>query len=79
MSDYQELNALRTRMMEIYIEYGHPFTAFVPEGRPLPEEWEPVLPGPHDKGRLHPQALKRWSAFFQQLLAICNRASVPQR
>jgi hypothetical protein len=64
MSDEQDLNTQRTRMMERWHEYGKTFTVFVPEEQPFPEEWEPVLPGLDEKGRLDPQALKHWEHLF---------------
>jgi hypothetical protein len=64
MSDEEDLNAQRTRMMEIWHEYGQTFNSFVPEEQPFPEEWEPELPGPDDKGRLSPQVLKHWEQLF---------------
>lgn len=64
MSDVQDLNSQRTWMMERWHEYGKAFTAFVPDEQRFPEEWEPVLPGPDDKGRLSPQALKHWEHLF---------------
>jgi len=64
MSDEEDLNAQRTRMMEIWHEYGRTFNSFVPEEQPFPDEWEPDLPGPDDKGRLSPQALKHWEQLF---------------
>ncbi len=54
MSDEQDLNSQRTRIMEIWHEYGQTFNAFVPEEQPFPEEWEPDLPAPDEKGRLSP-------------------------
>lgn len=54
MSDKRDRNAQRTRMMEIRHEYGQTFTTSVPEEQPFPDEWEPVLPGPDEKGRLIP-------------------------
>jgi hypothetical protein len=64
MSDEQDLNAQRTRMMEIWHEYGKTFNSFVPEEQPFPDEWEPEVPGPDDQGRLSPQALKHWEQLF---------------
>lgn len=64
MSDEQDLNAQRTRMMEIWHEYGKTFNSFVPEEQPFPDEWEPDVPGSDDKGRLSPQALKHWEQLF---------------
>jgi hypothetical protein len=60
MSDEEDLNAQRTRMMEIWHEYGKTFNTFVPEEQPFPDEWKPELPGPDDRGRLSPQVLKHW-------------------
>ena len=64
MSDEEDRNAQRTRMMEIWHEYGETFNSFVPEEQPCPEEWEPELPGPDEKGWLSPQALKHWEQLF---------------
>jgi hypothetical protein len=64
MSDEEDLNAQRNRMMEIWHEYGQTFNSFVPEEQPYPEEWEPELPGSDDKGRLSPQVLKHWEQLF---------------
>jgi hypothetical protein len=64
MNDEQDLNAQRTRMMEIWHEYGKTFNSFVPEEQPFPEEWEPALAGPDDKERLSPQVLKHWEQLF---------------
>jgi hypothetical protein len=64
MSDEQDLNAQRTRMMEIWHEYGQTFNSFVPEEQPFPDEWEPEVPEVDDKRRLSPQALKHWDQLF---------------
>jgi hypothetical protein len=64
MSDEEDLNAQRTRMMEIWHQYGQTFNSFVPEEQPFPDEWEPDLPGPDDQGRLSPQVLKHWERLF---------------
>ncbi len=64
MSDEEELNAQRTRMMEIWHEYGRTFNSFVPEEQPFPVEWEPAMPPVDDKGRLSPQVLKHWDQLF---------------
>jgi hypothetical protein len=64
MSDEQDLNAQRTRMMEIWHEYGHTYNVFVSEEQPFPDEWEPEVPEPDDKGHLSPQALKHWEQLF---------------
>jgi hypothetical protein len=64
MSDEQDLNAERNRIMQIWHEYGQTFNSFVPEEQPFPEEWEPEVPGPDDKGRLSPQVLKHWEQLF---------------
>jgi hypothetical protein len=64
MSVEHDLNAQRTRMMEIWHEYGQTFNSFMPEEQPFPDEWEPEVPGTDDKGRLSPQALKHWDQLF---------------
>jgi hypothetical protein len=64
MSDEQDLDAQRTRMMEIWHEYGQTFNSFVPEEQPFPEKWELEVPEADDKGRLSPQALKHWEQLF---------------
>jgi hypothetical protein len=64
MSDEENLNAQRTRMMEIWHEYGKTFNSFVPEERPFPDEWEPEVHVEDDKGCLSPQALKHWEQLF---------------
>jgi hypothetical protein len=64
MRDEEDLNAQRTRMMEIWHEYGQTFNSFVPEEQPFPEEWEPDVPGPDEKGRLSPQVLKHFDQLF---------------
>ena len=64
MSYEQDLNAQRSRMMEIWHEYGRTFNSFVPEEQPFPDEWEIEVPGADDKGRLSPQALKHWEQIF---------------
>lgn len=64
MSDEQHLNAHRTRMVEIWHEYGQTFNSFVPQEQPFPDEWEPEVPETDDKGRLGPQALKHWEQLF---------------
>jgi hypothetical protein len=64
MSDEKDLNTERTRIMEIWDEYGRTFNAFVPEEQPYPDEWEAHVPGPDAKGRLCPQVLKHWEQLF---------------
>ena len=64
MSDEEELNAERTRMMEIWHEYGRTFNSFVPEEQTYPDEWEADVPASDEKGRLSPQALKHWEQLF---------------
>jgi hypothetical protein len=64
MSDEEDLRTQRTRMMEIWHEYGKTFNSLVTEEQPYPEEWEPSVPGPDEKGRFSPQALKHWEQLF---------------
>ena len=64
MNGERDLNYQGTRMMELWHEYGQAFNALVPEDQPYPEEWEPGVPGPDDKGRLSPQVLKHWEQLF---------------
>jgi hypothetical protein len=64
MSNKENLNAQRTRMMEIWHEYGHTFNSFVHEEQPFPDDWEPEVPEVDDKGRLSPQVLKHWEHLF---------------
>ena len=47
MSDEEELNAQRTRMMEISHEYGQTFNAFVSDEQPYPgtTSWKGLLSG----------------------------------
>jgi hypothetical protein len=73
MNDEEELNAQRTRLMEIWHAYGQTFNSFVPEEQPFPEEWEPEVPGEDDKGRLSPQALKHWEQLFPTKKFLCQR------
>ncbi len=39
MSDEEDLNAERTRMMEIWHEYGKTYNVFVPAEQPDPHDW----------------------------------------
>jgi hypothetical protein len=64
MSDEQDKKDERTRVMEIWHEYGRSFNAFVPEEQPYPEEWEPDVPAADEKGRLDPQVIKHWDHLF---------------
>ncbi len=58
MNDGEELNARRTRLMEIRFKYGKTSNAFVPEEQPFPDEWDPVVPGQGENGQLRPQTFK---------------------
>ena len=49
---------------ELGTSMGRHFSAFVPEEQPFPEIWEPEIPEPDDKGRVHMQALKHWQHLF---------------
>ena len=51
-------------LLRAWHEYGKNFSAFVPEEQPFPEIWEPEIPEPDDKGRVHMQALKHWQHLF---------------
>jgi hypothetical protein len=51
-------------LLRAWHEYGKTFSAFVPEEQPFPEIWEPEIPEPDDKGRLHIQAPKHWQYLF---------------
>jgi hypothetical protein len=51
-------------LLNAWHEYGKQFSAFVPEEQPFPEIWEPEIPEPDDKGRVHLQALKHWQRLF---------------
>jgi hypothetical protein len=54
--DKEDLNAQRNRTMQIWHEYGKTYNVFVPAEQPFPDEWEPEVPEPDDKGRLSPMA-----------------------
>jgi hypothetical protein len=60
MNDEEDLNAEGIRLMEVWHEYGKTFNSFVPEEQPFPNQCDLDLPGPGEKGRLSPQALKHW-------------------
>jgi len=40
MTDEQDLNPQRTRLMEKWHEYCQTFNSFVPEEQPFPDDWE---------------------------------------
>lgn len=62
--DPKDLEAERNYMVERWHEYGREFSVFVPEEQPAPSVWEPDIPPPDDRGRLHPDALKHWEQLF---------------
>jgi hypothetical protein len=57
------LNAQRTRLMEIWHEYGKTFNSFVPEEQPAPRIWDRPLQEPDDKSKWNPQTIKHWRFF----------------
>ncbi len=63
MSDEEDINAQRTRMMEIWHEYGKTFNVFVPAEQPVPRIWDGPLQEPDDQSRWHPQTIKHWRFF----------------
>jgi hypothetical protein len=60
MHDKEDLNAQRTRMMEIWHEYGKSYNVFVPAEQPAPWIWDRPLQEPDDKSRWNPQTIKHW-------------------
>ncbi|MBI5250608.1 MAG: hypothetical protein HY912_14050 [Desulfomonile tiedjei] len=58
MSDEQDLNAQRTRMMEIWHEYGKSYNVFVSAEQPVPRIWDGPLQEPDDKSKWNPQTIK---------------------
>jgi len=56
--DKKDLDAERDWPAKAWHEYAKEFGVFVPEQQSAPEVWEPELPPPDEKGRLHPQVLK---------------------
>ncbi len=72
MSDEQDLNAQRTRMMEIWHEYGKTYNVFVPTEQPVPRAWDRPLQEPEDKSRWNPQTIKHWR-FFELTKRLLKR------
>ena len=62
--DPKDSDDQRDMLLKQWHEYGKNFSAFVPEEQPFPEIWEPEIPEPDDKGRVHLQALKHWQHLF---------------
>jgi hypothetical protein len=72
MSDEQDLNTQRTRMMEIWHEYGKTYNVFVPTGQPVPRAWDRPLQEPEDKSKWNPQTIKHWR-FFELTKRLLKR------
>jgi hypothetical protein len=64
MKDPKDSDDQRDIMLKAWHEYGKNFSAFPPEEQPFPDIWEPEIPGPDEKGRLHLDALKHWEYLF---------------
>jgi len=62
--DKKDLDAERDWPAKAWHEYAKEFGVFVPEQQSAPEVWEPELPPPDEKGRLHPQVLKHYEHLF---------------
>ncbi len=51
-------------LLKAWQEYGKRFSTFVPEEQPFPSIWDPAIPQPDEKGRIHRDALKHWEQLF---------------
>ena len=63
MSDEEDLSAQRTRMMQIWHEYGKAYNVFVPAEQPAPRMWDRPLQEPDDRSKWNPQTIKHWRFF----------------
>ncbi len=60
MSDEQDLNSQRTKLLKLWHQYGKTYNVFVPAEQPAPRIWDRPLQEHADTSKWNPQAIKHW-------------------